>query len=552
MGVEETSTFLDRTEELDLLESSLASLREGNRMNLCFSGVPGSGRSSILRRYLETRAKAWFDEGVVLVRLPLAEFGESCSALCLDYVAHIAAAVVEGLGAKGDAQRLLSEDTFPDQARRLRSRALEAFAGTHERFLHTGGMGEEEVLRAALAFPEAFAAEKKLRFVLFVDDFHLLHTFRFGEGRGATDAFRETLQAQAEVFYVVSVVPSPFTDKYFQGEDAVFHSEFQFYPVEGLPAPSAEELAGVLLGATGQAARVAALCANFPHHVEAVARAARRAAGDASPGIEEVDRAFASQTLASHGAIHRHFEGLLSRHAAKEDIPAARIVLARLASGKRLVGEELTRLTGKDAKELGALLGRILAVGLFRRVGNTYYFEDPLFRFWAGHPAGPGAPAAGAFERLTGPEAHRLAEEFLAGNFDGRREPAAPAAPGRKFNFRDLLARLKGREVDGSRLAADRPVRIPEFDRVQGFAFSAKDIKLYYLSGKDEGWVLLVVWKEAPVERRLVEIFDRRASGRVHGLWFVGRGGFTGDALALAREKGIYCSSEADLDQLMQ
>ncbi|MCU0722698.1 MAG: hypothetical protein MUC63_03645, partial [Planctomycetes bacterium] len=452
--------------------------------------------------------------------------------------------------AKGDAQRLLSADTFPDQARRLRSRALEAFAEAYERFMHTGGAGDEEILLPALRFPEAFAAEKRLRFVLLVDDFHLLHGIRLSDGRGAIDAFREVLADQAEVFFVVSVIPCPFTDKYFLGDGAVFQSEFQFYPVEGLPSRSAEELAAELLGSNGQAPRVAALAANLPAHIEAIARTARRAAGDANPGPEDVDRAFASQALASHGAVHRHFEGLLSRQVAPDDMKPARLVLSRLASGKRLVGEEISRLTGKDAKELGSLLGRILGVGLFRRVGNTYYFEDPLFRFWAGHAAGPGKPPTGAFERLTGTEAHRLAEEFLAGNYDSRRD--APAAAPRKFNFRDLLARLKGREVDGARMAAPRPVRIPAFDRVQGFAFTSKDIKLYYLSGKEEGWVLLVLWKPGPVGKPLIEIFDRRASGRVHGLWFVGRGGFTEDALALAREKGIYCSSEADLDQLMQ
>ena len=99
----DSKLFADRAEELDLLESSLASLREGNRMNLCFSGVPGSGRTAILRRYMETRAHAWIDEGVVLVYLPLAEFAESCAGLCLDFVSHVAAAFLTSVGAQGDA-----------------------------------------------------------------------------------------------------------------------------------------------------------------------------------------------------------------------------------------------------------------------------------------------------------------------------------------------------------------------------------------------------------------------------------------------------------------
>ncbi|MHC5037661.1 MAG: ATP-binding protein [Planctomycetota bacterium] len=120
----EDRPFQDRTEEIELVENLLSSLREGNRTHLCFSGIPGAGKTSIVTRYIETRGEAWGEEGVILVHLPIGAFGKTVIDFCLQYVPNIAAAFLEAMGAKAQAQRLLSEEQFPDEARRLQSESL--------------------------------------------------------------------------------------------------------------------------------------------------------------------------------------------------------------------------------------------------------------------------------------------------------------------------------------------------------------------------------------------------------------------------------------------
>jgi len=544
----EGGLFIDRAEEFELLDGLLVGLREGTVGNLCLSGIPGSGKSALLRRFVAKRAAEWCEEGVILVILPVWELGESALDLGFRLVPRIAAAFLEAVGMEAEAKRLLSEDTFQDEARRLKSESLEAFAEEVERFMHTEGAATEEILRASLAFPDAFAAEKNVRFVLFFDDFHLLHRFRLKPGRTAVDLLCECVEKQSDTFFVVTVTPSPFADRYFLAGDAPFHKTFQFYSVDPLPEAQAVQLASEILESGGEPARrVAKLAAGYPLYLTAVARSASRGAAGASASGADVDRAFAAEVLIPWGAVFRHFEGLLLRVlSSKEDLEPARTLLYGLALGKKTAKEDLARECGLDVKTFASMLGRILSLGLFRRVENTYYFDDPLFRFWAVRSAGrkDGPP-----DRLTGEEATARAEEFLADFLPVRKETALSS---RKFNFRALVGALKGKEVPGRWVGMKGEVRFPDFERVQGFAFTSKEIKVYYLTGEDLGWVLLVVWRRVPVNLRVMETFARRALGRAQGLWFIGRGGFTDDALSLARKHGIFCSSENDLQNLLK
>lgn len=545
--------FVDRTEEIELVESLLAGVREGNRLNLCFAGVPGSGRSAILARYLFGRKETWVEEGVILVDLPLAGIGESAIDLGIRIVSSVAAAFLEAVGARAEARRIREEDTFRDEARRMRSPALEGFTETLERFEHQEGLEPEGLLVEAFRFPEAFASEKGLRLILFADDLDDLVHVRARPGRSAADLFQQAVEDQREVFYVVTIAPSPFADRTFLADDAPFQQIFQYFPVQALVPEAAVELASRLLGGGGEAAeRAAMLSGGFPLYLEAIAKAARRAAPGADPAAADVDRAFASQVLSRFGTIHRHFEDILAEIPDADDRAAARALLAALAEGRKLGRADLAKLTGREGKSLGALLGRVLSLGMFRKVDNSFYFEDPLFRFWALKTCGTDRVPEG----LTGPASARLASEFvttyLEAPQEAQTEAPAPSGETPPPNVRTLLAACKGREVPGGLLGALDPVRFPAFERVQGFAFSSRDVKVYYLTGGDVGWLLLVFWKTIPVDRDLVEIFARRSQGRAHGLWFVGRGGFTPSAAAFARERGIYTSSEGDLRNLLE
>ncbi|MHC5037660.1 MAG: ATP-binding protein [Planctomycetota bacterium] len=390
--------------------------------------------------------------------------------------------------------------------------------------------------------------EKNLRFILFLDDFHLLHRYRLPSGRRAVDLLPKVIENQSEVFYVATVSPSPFVDRYFIAEGGPFHTSFQFYPVEALPKDAAVALAEKVLGTGGESAnRVAKLSARFPLYVTEIAKAAKRGGEGRTPSPQDVDRAFTAQVLLPWGAIYRHFEHLLRTSLrVKDDLAPAKAILSSMGAGKRVAKETLALVSGREGKALGDLLGRILSLGLFRRVENTYYFEDPLFRFWAVRTQERGGKAP---DHFTGSESTQQADAFLKDFLPLHKE--TPLTP-KKFNFRALVAGIKGMDVPGKWMGTTDPVTIPVFDRVQGFAFSSKEIKVYYLSGEAEGWILLVVWRPVPIDPRLIEIFAHRALDRAHGLWFVGRGGFTPEALDFARTRGIYCSSEGDLEKLME
>ncbi|GEM_PF-3136524 len=537
--------FVDRAEETELVESLVEGLREGTPGNLCFSGPPGTGKTALLKRAIELHAEAWVEEGLIPVWVPLEDVGAVPVDLALRYVSRVAAAFLDAVGAKAEAARILVEDTFPDEARRLRSPAMESFTETMVRFMHTEGMPGDALLEAAFRFPERFATEKDLRFVLFLDDFPRLMRHRLDQGRAAVDLFEAVLADQAEVFYVVSIVPSPFADRYFVAEGAPFHKAFQYFPVEALPPAEAEAMARDILGTPGDPARRAArLSAGFPLYLSAVARAARRSGGEGAVTAEDVDRAFATQVLSPWGAIHLHFQRLLTDSLArKEDVEPAKAVVAALASGRRVSREEMEKVSGRAGKALGALLGRILSLGLFRKVDSHFYFDDPLFRYWA-VSAQENPP-----ESFTGKEAKGRAQSFLDRFLDRRKKTSMAQG---KINFRHLVAALKGREVPGSWMGVSEPVRFPPFDKVQGFAFTSKDIKVYYLTAEDTGWFMLVLWRDVKVERSLVDIFARRALKRARKLWLVGRGGFSAAAKDCAQSLGIYTSSEDDLRKMME
>ena len=78
--------------------------------------------------------------------------------------------------------------------------------------------------------------------------------------------------------------------------------------------------------------------------------------------------------------------------------------------GRKATRKDFARACGLEPKALTSLFGRILSLGLFRRVENTFYFDDSLFRFWAVRASDRGK---GAGERFTGEEAGARAAEYM-------------------------------------------------------------------------------------------------------------------------------------------
>jgi hypothetical protein len=543
-------TFVGREEDLRVIEDVLQEIRRGEGTNLCFLGVPGAGKTSLLREYISRNRGRWEEEGVIPIYISLRDLGDSPEDLAPGFVGEVLARVAFTFRADIDISELRRSETFASSASSIESPALETFlttlrelpAGTQE---HPSG-----VVRSAFAFPNAFAEEKRIRLILFVDDFDTLKKYAT-PAMSAYAEFHEALSDQTEAFYVTAMTHSPFADKILLAEDGILRDRFRVCVLPGMDPDLMQDLAFGILGnetegAKNAAAIVARLCGGNPLVLRHLARAVHTAAPREGPLDQgAVAAAFAAELLAPLGKIYRHYLSNLHRAVGvKADYLKARSVLATLAEGREVKPAEIGKRVGIDIETTARLVGRILGSGLFRRVEENYYFDDPLFRFWAVKTDPANEQGDG---RMPTEKARELADEYVTRFL---KPPKAKAA--KKFNFRDLIGTLKGRTVPGLPLGHEVEVTFPAFQKVKGFAFSTRQVKMYYLEGEEEFWALMIVWWNLKAGLSEMNLFVDKAGDRLDRLWFVCRGGFTEEARTRAREKGVFLSDEKDLKSLLE
>ncbi len=549
--------FTGRDREIALIDDALERIRSSEKTNVCFLGVPGSGKTSLLKKYIALHRSRWQEEGVILVYISLQDLGPSPYDLAAGFVGEVLARVAFTFRTDIDLSALRRPETFSDAAASLRSRALKGFLSTLDE-LPAGADGEQQgLVQNAFRFPNAFAEEKRIRLILFVDDFGDLRKYT-NPAMAAFEEFHAAISDQTEAFYVTAMTNSPFADRIFTDAQAPLNQSFSVSTLRGIETAEARDAAVAFMGAGSDesalraASLLASLSAGNPLLLRHMSSAAAKSAGSgASPTESDVAQAFAEEVVSPLGRIYRHYLGNIQKAVGlRSDYSTARKILAMLAEGKDVSPDEIRKKTGIDVETSARIVGRVLGSGLFRKVDEAFYFDDPLFRFWA-LKTDPSEDQGQAVRDKA--QSRALADEFLDG-FLGRKKEEAKAAPAKskKFNFRDLIAACKGRSVGGGPLGAGAEVRFPEFDVIKGFAFSTKQVKMYYLEGGGEHWAMLVVWWPLKADRKQVELFADKAAGKLSRLWFVCRGGFTEDGASAAKERSVYISDEKDLVKLLE
>jgi hypothetical protein len=546
-------SFVDRESELGLIDEVLGQIRLGEGGNLCLLGVPGAGKTSILKEYIGRRRARWEEEGVVLVYVSLTDLGNSPHELAAGFVGEVLARVAFTFKAEIDISELRRAETFASCAANIQSRAVSAFIESLQQMPVGESPHPEGLVRSAFRFPDAFAVEKRIRIILFVDNFDDLKKYAH-PAMAAFAEFQQALEGQAEAFYVTAMTHSPFADRVFSGSGAPLAGRFRTALLRGIETGPAADLALSVMGgeetprSRKAAELIARLSSGIPVILRHIARATRSAAGDDPPSEGAVARGFVAEVLSPLGKVYRHYLTCIQQAVGeKAEYLSARNVLAHLAEGKAVRPEEIGERTGLDLETVARLVGRVLASGLFRNVDDSFYFDDPLFRFWALKTEPSLEPGN---VKLPEEKALALADEYLQRFREG---PAKPApGKGKKFNFRELISACKGRTVPGQTLGRTEPVDFPLFEKVKGFAFSSKQVKMYYLEGDGQYWGLMIVWLPMPVDRAEVEILAQQSRGKLDRIWFVCRGGFTPAAREAAEEYAVFLSDEGDLRRLVE
>jgi hypothetical protein len=186
--------------------------------------------------------------------------------------------------------------------------------------------------------------------------------------------------------------------------------------------------------------------------------------------------------------------------------------------------------------------------------GGRRRFADPVVRFWCAR-----ALTRDRLADLDRPGAvARLVREF----YDRFRQRASGATP----NFRGLAALCAGRNLPGDFFSTHGTVEVPKFQRIQGYAFAERDMKLYALeiaseitseesavptaNGGGGRWTALFVWRDIELDTPQIEILLKWLRGRTERVWVVARRGLTLGAQGRAEAEGLLVSDESDLEAL--
>ncbi|MBU0492153.1 MAG: restriction endonuclease, partial [Chloroflexi bacterium] len=173
-----------------------------------------------------------------------------------------------------------------------------------------------------------------------------------------------------------------------------------------------------------------------------------------------------------------------------------------------------------------------------------HYYADPVLRFWVARSV-LGLEIAGA------PRPALLAE--LVAHLDEQYQQAATdLGVAKESQVRELLTGFAGQVVDGKLLGLAGKVRLPPFERVASYRSADGQVEVDALAEGEQRWAVEVRWRARLALPRDLRRLQAVAADLDARPWFIAKAGFTTAAQDLARQAGVMCSDQHDVEQLIR
>ena len=551
---EEQQFFTDREHHLALLALSRALLVEGTRKHLALSGFRRIGKTLILKEFLRRHLLEETDSRVAVAYLDLPRLAFTPEGFATQYIGSILYWLLERGGGRIESY---FDPAFQLTAiGQLGKKALSDFLYAFHQELQKEKPNQHLLLEMAFNWPEVWARETNRHVMLLLDEFpELLVLNNYPQVESVVALFRAVLQSQSRVCYVVAGSMFSLMERVFLRADSPLFVHFQLETVGPLGRDNSDDLARKRLAWMGPVVPPEVLAAVYqvtrghPFYIYATTMRVLEMAFLLHKPLtpRTVQEAFVLETLGTTGRIYNLCRYVLEdslQRTRGETMPQAVLqVLAREVEGLSLA--RLARTLKRPSGAIRQVLNWLVEVDLVQQQADkTYTFRDPVLQLWVAYYY--------AGLELTGMPRQQVLDQLVSELMDKYQRAMTELGVAKESQVRELLLHFAGQDVDGAWLGLAGRMRLPTFRQVAPYRSEDGQVEVDALAQGEERWAVEVKWRGRLAGMKELRRFSMTAEVLAARPWFISRAGFTPEAEAFARQKGMMISGQAEIERLTE
>lgn len=542
---DQQALFTNRRQELATLNHYHRSLNNGPVEHVALFGLRRIGKTLLLKEFvrrLSTNKSA--------ARPAFLDFSVICSSpenFTLGFVGSICYWLLEA--GRSDPEPFLNSATLGTAVLKAGGDNIyeEIQPILHE--LQRARPDRQALLRQAFRFPRRIATTIDKKFVLVFDEFQEIRTLEhYPNSHNVVALLRAELQSQSMVQYVLAGSAISVLAGLLSSPDSPLFAQFTRIAVDPFDRDSTQELADKVLSEpleTDLYPLLHSLTAGHPFYITAVTRRLRYLLDTVQrpPSPDMVKQAFLVEALSPEGRIYDFCKYVyeLSLQKAK-GYGALKSVLQILTQEEGLTATQIANQLRVTAASASDYLRWLVEVDLVVKKDHTYYYRDPVLRFWVGNvikgievslTAGP-LDLKGLIHRLD-QQFQRVSEEL---------------GEAKESTVRELMRRFNSQIVPKEVFQTQDPVTLPIFAEVRSDVSPDGQIELDAIGEGPERWVVEIKWRNKRAGIKELEKLYNHAQGQKARAWFVSRSGFSADAVQYASDKGMLITDKDGLELL--
>lgn len=527
--------FTNRRLELERLETAYKATLAGKPARIAFLGLRRIGKSILFDQFIESKRTAG-GEGLAIVDFERAVSNpETFSQM---YVGTIGGQI---MGAPNRRPRdfLRLEDALGTELGE--SRAFREVAGRILTELRKTNHDQALLYELALGFPQELAEELAQAIMIFIDEFqYLMDLGRYKDIGDPRRLFRANLERQNMVGYVIAGSEITILEDALQAHTSPLFGMFARERLGPFDRVDSLELISKLVPGLGAraAGKICGYSGGNPFYITAIAQRTGGLIKEEGFAEEDaVDHAFLEEVLADWGRIfdfcYYLMEVSLERARGSGNLKALLQIMAEEDQG--MTATEIARLAHKTPQATRNYLLELCRFDILEREGDKFYFRDLLFKYWLAN-LGTGitwsaTPTRGDVWRSL--DQHREALKALSDEL----------GPAKESVLREVLRLFDGQLIAGELLGASEDIVLPKFDKVEQFLDESGG-ELEAVGRGEHVWACELKWqRSAAGETEVKKLLERAGSAGAERAWLVSKAGFTKEAFALMRNKGILHSN---------
>lgn len=364
--------FFGREEVLGTLQKRVTALKGGYRQNLALAGPMLTGKSSILRHFLNSVK----DPDVLPIYVEL--FGEDFNAFSRRLMATLLFQYLKGEGIKGESDleglKTLAQRRIPDTVHCVEHviKALKA-------------KKNDAAYEALLGLTTVFKTETGKNCIVILDEFHNISNFGL---KKPYQTFGKFIMVQKNTMYIVSSSQKTLLKEILSKKLSLLFGNFEVLEVGGFDNQTArcfltDKIKGMEVSDTAIDYLIQ-LCQGNPFYLEVLATKfvdLAKHKHERYNAKECLLDALASLLYQSNGIFNQYFTNNINFFTEKKSRRSYIQVLVALSKGKSAM-KDINAELGKADKELGEKLSRLQHMDLIHNSGVFYRITDKLFEYW--------------------------------------------------------------------------------------------------------------------------------------------------------------------------